>query len=243
MPKSVISASSLPPTMMFAGFEIAMHDTGRVRRDEARRYLPRDRNARRTSRGPSRASRSARSVPSTYDIVMYLTAVDLAEIVNAHDIGVRHEPREQQLALEPALDRRRGVRRRHELAANQLDRHVDAELGIPGLVHGAHAAEPERSLDVVALAERLHRPTAGPTRRARGTFARGLTDGPVARLRGRRGARFGWARHGGRRRRGRLGESRAARGARDGKQRQLAAARTTTRGHIYGGLLYTAPPA
>ena len=86
------------------GLEIAMHDTSRVRRDEAVAYLPCD---------PQRAwhvegavtreqAGEVRAVDVRHRDVF--AAVDLAEIVNSHDIGVRHEPREQQLALEPAFD-------------------------------------------------------------------------------------------------------------------------------------------
>ncbi len=86
-----------------------------------------------------------------------LDAVDLAEVVDAHDVLVRHLAREQQFLLEAALQHggRRGVRR--HLRPDDLDRHDHAELGVPRLVHGPHAADAQETNDVVARAKRLPR--------------------------------------------------------------------------------------
>ena len=43
----------------------------------------------------------------------------------------------------------------HHLRANHLDRDRDAELRIPGLIDGAHAADAEQPDDVIARTERL----------------------------------------------------------------------------------------
>ena len=82
-----------------------------------------------------------------------LDAVDLAEIVDANNVLVRYLPRKQQLALEPPLDIEAGRSDRTELRPNHFERNSDAELVVPGLVHGAHAADAERADDVVPGAE------------------------------------------------------------------------------------------
>ena len=84
-----------------------------------------------------------------------LDAVDLAEVVNADDVLVRHLTREQQLALEAPLDFRSRRRIRHHLRTDHFDRDGNAQLRVPGLVHRAHAADAEQTNDVIAGAERL----------------------------------------------------------------------------------------
>ena len=85
-----------------------------------------------------------------------LDAVDLAEIVNPDDVLVGDLPGEQQLALESAFDFLRRLRvGRENLRSNHLDGHRDAQLRIPGLIHGPHAAHAELPDDVVAAPERL----------------------------------------------------------------------------------------
>src|SRR5918994_7820107 len=63
--------------------------------------------------------------------------LDLAEIVNADDVWMRDLPREQQLALEPALDLLRARRVGGDLGTNHFDRDVDAQFRIPRLIHRA----------------------------------------------------------------------------------------------------------
>ena len=122
-----------------------------------------------------------------------LDAVDLAEVVNADDVLVRDLAREQQLALEAALDFRRGRRIRHHLRTDDLDRDGDAEFGVPRLVDRTHAADAEQSDDVIAGPERLAHRRAGrispePRRGAsRAGYRRGrVIDGPRG---GRNGVR------------------------------------------------------
>ena len=64
-------------------------------------------------------------------------------------------PGEQQLLLEPALEHPRRGRVGRHFGPHRLERHRDAEFGVPGLVHRAHAAGAEQLDDVVALAEVL----------------------------------------------------------------------------------------
>ena len=67
--------------------------------------------------------------------------------------------------------RRRRIRGR--LGPDHLERDGDAELLIPGLVDGAHAAHAEQLDDVIARAERLaHRERAGIGRAAELAVAR-----------------------------------------------------------------------
>src|SRR6185436_20795332 len=84
-----------------------------------------------------------------------LDAVDLAHVVNAYDIAVRHLPRQQQFLLEAPLDVAHGDRIPGDLGPHHLHRHHHAQLGVPGLIHGAHAADAEQPHDDVAGAELL----------------------------------------------------------------------------------------
>jgi hypothetical protein len=84
---------------------------------------------------------------------MYL--MHLAEVVNAHDVLVRHLAGEDQLLLEPALHFPCGLRVPSRLGPNDLQCDPLPELGVPHLVDGAHPADPENLDDVIANAERL----------------------------------------------------------------------------------------
>ena len=79
-----------------------------------------------------------------------LDAVDLAEIVDADDVLVGDLPCEYELLLEAALHLARCARVAGRLRPNDLERDADAQLGIPCVVHGAHAADAEHADDVVA---------------------------------------------------------------------------------------------
>src|SRR5688572_31250068 len=57
--------------------------------------------------------------------------------------------REQQFTLEAAADFLGGCRILHHLRADNLDRDSDAQLGVPRLIHRAHAAGAEQANDVV----------------------------------------------------------------------------------------------
>ena len=84
-----------------------------------------------------------------------LEAVDLADVVDADDVLVRDLAGEQQLLLEPLLEHAGGQRIGGHFGTDGLQRHRDAELGVPGLVDGAHAARAQQLDDVIALAEVL----------------------------------------------------------------------------------------
>ena len=106
---------------------------------------------------PSARTAVVRSVPSTYEHRDVLDAVDLPDVVNADDVLVGDLAREQQLPLEAPLDVGGDRRVGHRLGTNHLDRHRDAELGIPRLIDGAHPAGPKQPDDVIARPERLSR--------------------------------------------------------------------------------------
>ena len=72
-----------------------------------------------------------------------LDAVDLAEVVNAHDVLVRHLAGEDQLLFEPALHFPRCLGIARCLGPNDFQRDALPELGVPHLVDGAHPADPE----------------------------------------------------------------------------------------------------
>ena len=79
-----------------------------------------------------------------------LDAVDLAKVVNPDDVLVGDLAREQQLALEAALDIPRGDRIGRDLGADHLHRDRHAQFRIPRLIDGAHAADAEHFDDVIA---------------------------------------------------------------------------------------------
>ena len=78
--------------------------------------------------------------------------------------------------LNLALDFRGSRRVRHHVGTNHFDRDGDAQLRIPRLIDGAHAADAEHSNDVIARPERLPR-LERPRRDAR------LWNGDVGRRR------------------------------------------------------------
>src|SRR5207244_7637506 len=82
-----------------------------------------------------------------------LDAVELPDVVDADDVLVRHLAGEEQFLLQPVL----GLGRRAflRIGANHLQRDRDAELGIPRLVDGAHAADAEQLDDVIPRTNRL----------------------------------------------------------------------------------------
>ena len=157
MPKSMISAcssSSAPPIMMLAGFRSRWTTPASCAASRPPAICRASRSARAIGSLPSRRSTVARSSPWMYGIVMYLMPSISPEIVNADHVLVRDLAGEEQLVLE-ALFRSRQRRAAPAVRANHLQRDRDAELRIPGLIDGAHAADAEDPDDVIARAERL----------------------------------------------------------------------------------------
>ena len=134
-----------------------MDDAGFVRRHQAGRRPADDAAAPAAQAAwPSRLRSDRQVVALDVRHRDVLDAVDLAEVVNADDVLVRDLARQQQLLLEAPLDRPR--RRRDRCAASgriTFRATGDAQLGVPGLIHGAHAADAEQPDDVVARAELL----------------------------------------------------------------------------------------
>src|SRR5829696_6249030 len=85
MPKSMISGSSSASIMMFAGFR-------------SRCTTP----AWCASTSPATTSRAMRTIDVRHRDV--LDVADVTEVVDAHDVLVRHLPCEQQFAFEAAAD-------------------------------------------------------------------------------------------------------------------------------------------
>ena len=135
------------------GLQVAMDDAGLVRRLQAGGDLPRDPQRLRYRQLAARVEERRQAPPVDVRHRDVLGAVDLAEVVDAHDVLVRHLARQQQLALEPVLEFRR--HRRSVPGPDDLDGHGDAELGVPRLVDRAHAADAELPHDPVAGAERM----------------------------------------------------------------------------------------
>ncbi len=133
--------------------QITMNDAFRMRRHEARHDVARDLERSRDGK-PSVSPHDRREI-GALDVRHrdVLDAVDLAEIMNAHDILVRDLSREQQFPFEAPLHFGRGFKIAGGSRQHDLDRHRDAKLGIPGLIDRPHATLPEQSDDVVAVAE------------------------------------------------------------------------------------------
>ena len=111
-------------------------------------------------------------------------AVDLADVVDAADVGVRDLARDAHLGVE-ALE---AVLLRSESPRQELQRDRLAELQVVGAIDLAHAAAPEQADDPVALGEhRAGREAAGLDRIGRGQPAdlRGRRAAPPRRLRDR----------------------------------------------------------
>jgi hypothetical protein len=84
-------------------------------------------------------------------------AVDLAQVVDADDVGMGDLARELQLALEPVFELAKFRLLGARVDANQLQRDRRAEGLIPGLINGRHAAGAEHADDGVAAAEMMAR--------------------------------------------------------------------------------------
>ena len=152
MPKSMIRAWSCASIMMFAGFRSRCTTPAAC---AARDPTPRPGHPQSASdRQRSFALDHRREVHAlTYRHRDVLDAVDVAEVVDAHDVAVRDLSREQQLALEPALDIARRPRIAGDFRPNNLQRDSHAQLFVPRLVDDAHAAGAELTLDSVARTE------------------------------------------------------------------------------------------
>ncbi len=135
------------------GLQVAMHDAGFVRRDQAGDDATRD-----VQRAPDRQrlcsfedGREIRALDERHRDV--LDAVDVAEIVNSNDVRVRDLARQQQFALETTFDLGRRSGSDGNLGADHLDSDGDAKFRVPGLVDRAHAAHAQLADDVVAAAK------------------------------------------------------------------------------------------
>jgi len=100
-----------------------------------------------------------------------LDAIELAEIVNPHDVLVGNLPGEHELPLEASFDltRRSGIE--EDLGPDHLQGNGNPELVIPRLIHDAHASGAKRADDVIPRSEGLAR-GKGTDRRMTGHSAR-----------------------------------------------------------------------
>ena len=110
---------------------------------------------------PRRERRAAHELHDDEDL-----AVDRADLVDRHDIGMRELGHRLGLAHQPHAGRRAGV-----AVAHDLDRDVAIEVGIVGLEHDAHAAGAELADDPEVLERRAGRE---PWRRRGGMVGRVL---------------------------------------------------------------------
>ena len=78
----------------------------------------------------------------------------VTEVVNSHHVLVGDFASQQQFAFE-ARRHFLGQRRVGDLGTDHLESNGNAELLVPGLVDGSHAADAENVQDLVATPERL----------------------------------------------------------------------------------------
>ena len=155
MPKSITRPSPSLSTMMLAGLRSRCTTPARCAARQPRRHAAGDDHHPR-HRQLALALQDGRQVLAVDERHRdVLEAVDLADVVDADDVLVRDLAGEQQLLLEPLLEHPGGLRVGGHFGADGLERHRNAELGVPGLVHGAHAARAQQLDDVIALAEIL----------------------------------------------------------------------------------------
>ena len=177
IPKSMMTRLIVLVDHDVRGLQIAVDDAGLVRRAQAADDLLRDR------RPPARRAAClrffrivARSPPWMYGIVMYLMpSISPRSWMRTTFLWVTC-----RASSSSRLNRRsrsRADRRiRGDLGTDDLQRDRDAELVVPRLIDGAHAADAEQANDVIARAEgrtgreRRHRspgalPTANRVRR------------------------------------------------------------------------------
>ena len=137
--------------------EITVNHACRVRRRQPGRDLPRH-GQDLPHRHPAFVSKDRgeiRALNELHGEVQHLR--DLAEIVDPHHAGVRHLPRQLELALEAILQVPH-LEGGDTAQPNQFERDRDSEGLVPGLVHHRHTARPEHLDDRVAIRE----PLAGP---------------------------------------------------------------------------------
>ena len=118
-----------------------MHDPGIVRGFETACNLPREAQRIR-DRQLAVSAQDAREIRALHvrhrDV---LDAVDFPEIVNPHDMFVRHLTGKEQLVLEALFDLSRNL---PLVAANHFQRNRDTQLRVPRLIDRAHAARAEQ---------------------------------------------------------------------------------------------------
>ena len=139
------------------GLQIAVNDAGVVGGSKAAGDLPGDLQSPRNGQLAVAPQDGREVVALDVRHRDVLDAVDLAQIVNPDDVLVRDLPGEEQFLLEPLF----GFRRRAAAArvdANHLQCDGNAQLGVPGLVDRAHAADAKHLDDVIPRAERLTNP-------------------------------------------------------------------------------------
>ncbi len=117
--------------------------------DQARQHGPHD---------PDRAGRrqDALALQDRREVLPFderhrdvLDAVDLAEVVDPHDVRVRHLACEQQFPFEPSFQVLCGRRVCCDLGAHDLERDSHTKLGVPRLVDRAHAPHAQQPDDVI----------------------------------------------------------------------------------------------
>ena len=147
-----------------AGLEVAVQHALVVRRGEARAHLARDLDRLVLGKPPDAAQERGQILAVDVLHGEEVPPLDLADVVDAADVGVRDAARVAHLGVE-ALDpgRLRGELRRQELQRDGL-----AELQVVGAVDLAHAAAADEADDAVALGEDRPGSKAAAIERGRG---------------------------------------------------------------------------
>jgi hypothetical protein len=149
------------------GLEVAVDDAELVGRRQAARGL----DVRRDDLGPRRHAFVAPPPQGRARDQLHREvelAVVLADVVDAHDVGMRERGHRSRLARQPRL--LGGVIADLATVAQELDREPASELGVLGGEHDAHAALAEH-LEQAVAADRVAGPAAGVTGQERDGLA------------------------------------------------------------------------
>ena len=139
-PKSVMRTCPSPSSMTLAGLRsrwTTPRSCAAARPAQIWRAIS---SARSSGKRPMRRSSEARSSPSTYSIERNVRAVDLVDVVDAADVGMRHLPGHADFGVQLRQPGRIAV----DVGRQELQRDRLAELEIVGAIDLAHAAAAER---------------------------------------------------------------------------------------------------
>ena len=179
-PKSMISTSPRPSSMMLAGFRSRCSTPLSCAAASPAQILRAISSALSEGRRPMRRSSDDRSSPSTYSIERKTLALGLADVVHAADVGMRDPARDAHFVAE-ALERRSSSVCGF---GQELQRDGLAQPEVVGAIDLAHAAAAQQRDHAIAFGD-------DQARRIAALIARGVRRRPRNRTARRRG-RIRW---------------------------------------------------